>query len=133
MAGAGSGKTETMAARVIWLVANDLVRPDEVLGLTFTRKAAGELSERLPPGCSTLREAGLWTPRSDDGAAVLDDVPTVSTYHAYAGRIVREHGVRLGVEAESRLLSEAAAGRSRTRRWRRGTARWTASRRPSRP
>ena len=49
-------------------------------------------------------------PRADDdGAAVLDDVPTVSTYHAYAGRIVREHGVRLGVEAESRLLSEAAA------------------------
>ena len=48
-------------------------------------------------------------PSSDDGAAVLDDVPTVSTYHAYAGRIVREHGVRLGVEAESRLLSEAAA------------------------
>ena len=47
VAGAGSGKTETMAARVVWLVANDLVRPDEVLGLTFTRKAAGELSERL--------------------------------------------------------------------------------------
>ena len=98
-----------MAARVVWLVANDLVRPDEVLGLTFTRKAAGELSERLTARLSTLREAGLWTPRSDDGAAVLDDAPTVSTYHAYAGRIVREHGVRLGVEAESRLLSEAAA------------------------
>ncbi|HYN65608.1 MAG TPA: ATP-dependent DNA helicase [Ornithinibacter sp.] len=109
VAGAGSGKTETMAARVVWLVANDLVRPDEVLGLTFTRKAAGELSERLSARLATLREAGLWTPSSDDGAAVLDDVPTVSTYHAYAGRIVREHGVRLGVEAESRLLSEAAA------------------------
>ncbi len=109
VAGAGSGKTETMAARVVWLVANDLVRPDEVLGLTFTRKAAGELSERLTARLSTLREVGLWTPRSDDGAAVLDDAPTVSTYHAYAGRIVREHGVRLGVEAESRLLSEAAA------------------------
>jgi DNA helicase-2/ATP-dependent DNA helicase PcrA len=48
-------------------------------------------------------------PQEEDGAAVLDDAPTVSTYHAYAGRIVREHGVRLGVEAESRLLSEAAA------------------------
>ncbi|MFL6152140.1 MAG: UvrD-helicase domain-containing protein [Ornithinibacter sp.] len=109
VAGAGSGKTETMAARVVWLVANELVRPDEVLGLTFTRKAAGELSERLTTRLATLREAGLWAPTSDDGAAVLDDVPTVSTYHAYAGRIVREHGVRLGVEAESRLLSEAAA------------------------
>jgi DNA helicase-2/ATP-dependent DNA helicase PcrA len=109
VAGAGSGKTETMAARVVWLVANDLVRPDEVLGLTFTRKAAGELSERLSARLATLREAGIWAPTHDDGAAVLDDVPTVSTYHAYAGRIVREHGVRLGVEAESRLLSEAAA------------------------
>lgn len=109
VAGAGSGKTETMAARVVWLVANDLVRPDEVLGLTFTRKAAGELSERLSTRLATLRAAGIWSPADEAGAAVLDDVPTVSTYHAYAGRIVREHGVRLGVEAESRLLSEAAA------------------------
>jgi DNA helicase-2/ATP-dependent DNA helicase PcrA len=109
VAGAGSGKTETMAARVVWLVANDLVHPDEVLGLTFTRKAAGELSERLSARLATLREAGVWVPRSEDGAAALDDVPTVWTYHAYAGRLVREHGVRLGVEAESRLLSEAAS------------------------
>ena len=46
VAGAGSGKTETMAARVVWLVAGGDVDPDEVLGLTFTRKAAGELAER---------------------------------------------------------------------------------------
>ncbi|MFQ6169994.1 UvrD-helicase domain-containing protein [Oryzobacter sp. R7] len=109
VAGAGSGKTETMAARVVWLVANGFVQPDEVLGLTFTRKAAGELSERLASRLTTLREAGLWTPAVEDGAAVLDDAPTVSTYHAYAGRIVREHGLRLGVEPESRLLTEAAA------------------------
>ncbi|GAA2969846.1 ATP-dependent DNA helicase [Microbacterium terrae] len=47
VAGAGSGKTETMAGRVVWLVANAVVRRDEVLGLTFTRKAAGELAERI--------------------------------------------------------------------------------------
>ncbi len=47
IAGAGSGKTETMAARVVWLVANRLVRPDQVLGLTFTRKAAAELGKRI--------------------------------------------------------------------------------------
>ncbi|WP_377641045.1 UvrD-helicase domain-containing protein [Oryzobacter terrae] len=109
VAGAGSGKTETMAARVVWLVANGLVRPDEVLGLTFTRKAAGELSERLATRLTALREAGIWAPPEEDGAVVLDDVPTVSTYHAYAGRIVREHGLRVGVEPESRLLTEAAA------------------------
>ena len=47
VAGAGSGKTETMAARVVYLVANGLVRPEEILGLTFTRKAAGQLSHRI--------------------------------------------------------------------------------------
>ncbi|GAA5150859.1 ATP-dependent DNA helicase [Microbacterium pseudoresistens] len=47
VAGAGSGKTETMAGRVVWLVANGHVARDEILGLTFTRKAAGELAERI--------------------------------------------------------------------------------------
>ena len=56
VAGAGSGKTETMAGRVVWLVANGLVRRDEVLGLTFTRKAAGELSERIQRRLNRLAE-----------------------------------------------------------------------------
>jgi DNA helicase-2/ATP-dependent DNA helicase PcrA len=47
IAGAGSGKTETMASRVVYLVANGFVRPDQILGLTFTRKAAGELNLRI--------------------------------------------------------------------------------------
>lgn len=111
VAGAGSGKTETMAGRVVWLVANGLVAPDEVLGLTFTRKAASELSERIARRLRGLRAAGLWHPPVDDGtgAEVLGGTATVSTYHAYAGRIVREHGLRLGVEPQARLLTEAAA------------------------
>ena len=108
VAGAGSGKTETMAARVVWLVANGYVDPDEVLGLTFTRKAASELSERLTARLDRLQQAGVWTPRDPD-SALVGMAPTVSTYHAYAGRLVRDHGVRLGVEADSRLLGEAAA------------------------
>lgn len=56
VAGAGSGKTETMASRVVWLVANGLVRRDEVLGLTFTRKAAGELAERIQRRLARLAE-----------------------------------------------------------------------------
>jgi DNA helicase-2/ATP-dependent DNA helicase PcrA len=56
VAGAGSGKTETMAARVVWLVANGIVRRDEVLGLTFTRKAAGELAERIQKRLARLGE-----------------------------------------------------------------------------
>jgi DNA helicase-2/ATP-dependent DNA helicase PcrA len=110
VAGAGSGKTETMASRVVWLVANGHVEPDQVLGLTFTRKAATELAERIARRLRRLRHVGMWTPAQEqDGAEVLGGTPTVSTYHSYAGRLVREHALRLGVEPESRLLSEAAA------------------------
>ncbi len=56
VAGAGSGKTETMAGRVVWLVANGLVSRDAILGLTFTRKAAGELSERIHARLQRLSE-----------------------------------------------------------------------------
>jgi DNA helicase-2/ATP-dependent DNA helicase PcrA len=110
VAGAGSGKTETMASRVVWLVANGHVEPDQVLGLTFTRKAASELSDRIGRRLRQLQRVGLWTPPElEDGAEVLGGTPTVSTYHSYAGRLVREHALRLGIEPEARLLSEAAA------------------------
>jgi DNA helicase II / ATP-dependent DNA helicase PcrA len=119
VAGAGSGKTETMASRVVWLVAGGDVTPEEVLGLTFTRKAAGELAERIRGRLRALRRSGLWSPAdtSSGGAAssrwaaagsAADGEVTVSTYHAYAGRLVREHGLRLGVEPQARLLTEAA-------------------------
>ncbi|MDP3950440.1 ATP-dependent DNA helicase [Microbacterium sp.] len=58
IAGAGSGKTETMSGRVVWLVANGYVRRDEILGLTFTRKAAGELSERIAARLAVIDEYG---------------------------------------------------------------------------
>ena len=59
IAGAGSGKSETMAARLVWLVANGMVRPDRVLGLTFTRKAAAELADRVRSRLDRLRRAEL--------------------------------------------------------------------------
>lgn len=58
VAGAGSGKTETMSGRVVWLVANGHVRRDEILGLTFTRKAAGELAERIGHRLAVIDEFG---------------------------------------------------------------------------
>lgn len=107
VAGAGSGKTETMAARVVWLVANSYVRPEQILGLTFTRKAAGELAHRVRTRLDQLiRRLGR------QGRDPLDDPlagePTVSTYHSYAGRIVTEHGLRAGYEPSTRLLTEAS-------------------------
>jgi len=102
VAGAGSGKTETMAARVVWLIANGLVRPEQVLGLTFTRKAAGELAARIGNRVRQLAAARVVAEE-----VVLAGEPTVSTYHSYAARLVAEHGVRLGVEPTSRLLTDA--------------------------
>jgi DNA helicase-2/ATP-dependent DNA helicase PcrA len=100
VAGAGAGKTETMAARVIWLVANSHVRPEQVLGLTFTRKAAGELAHRIRTRLSQLvRRLGR-----DD---LIAGDPTVATYHSFAARVVREHGLRAGYEPSTRLLTEA--------------------------
>jgi DNA helicase-2/ATP-dependent DNA helicase PcrA len=101
VAGAGSGKTETMAARVVWLVANGYVRPEQILGLTFTRKAAGELAHRVRARLSQLvRRLGR-----DD---LITGEPTVATYHSYAARIVAEHGLRAGFEPTNRLLTEAS-------------------------
>ncbi|WP_261164399.1 ATP-dependent DNA helicase [Microbacterium sp. Marseille-Q6965] len=58
VAGAGSGKTETMAGRVVWLVANGHVDASQILGLTFTRKAAGELAERIGARLQRIGEFG---------------------------------------------------------------------------
>ncbi len=103
IAGAGSGKTETMAARVVWLVANELVAPDRILGLTFTRKAAGELQHRIRARLKALYRA---LGRNAELSGVGE--PTVLTYAAYSGQLVAEHGIVLGCEPGSRLLTEAA-------------------------
>jgi DNA helicase-2/ATP-dependent DNA helicase PcrA len=105
IAGAGSGKTETMASRVIYLVANGFVKPDEILGLTFTRKAAGELSARIRKRLRQLQlamtKAGIEVP-----FATLDT--SVTTYHSYAGRLLSEHAIRFGIDADSQPMGEAA-------------------------
>jgi DNA helicase-2/ATP-dependent DNA helicase PcrA len=104
VAGAGSGKTETMANRVVWLVANGLVGQSEVLGLTFTRKAAGELAERIRRRLGELAASGL-----SGRAADPFDTPAISTYNAFANGIFRENAVVIGRESEAAVLSEASA------------------------
>jgi DNA helicase II / ATP-dependent DNA helicase PcrA len=104
IAGAGAGKTETMAARVVWLIANGYAEPGQVLGLTFTRKAAGQLLRRVRSRLARLTGIGL----DPTGYANPDaqGAPTVSTYHAFAGSMLRDYGLLLPVEPDSRLLSE---------------------------
>ena len=148
IAGAGSGKSETMAARLVWLVANGMVVPEQVLGLTFTRKAAAELGQRVRARLAGLRRAGLAVGGPQAGGAqarqqaggeqvicpqaggeqvtspqaggaqavspqaggdVLDGEPVVSTYHAYAARLVADHALREALEPSLRLITPAVA------------------------
>ncbi|MEV7068924.1 ATP-dependent DNA helicase [Streptomyces collinus] len=103
VAGAGSGKTTVMAARVVWLVGTGQVAPEQVLGLTFTNKAAAELAERVR---KALVRAGVTDPDAIDPDNPPGE-PVISTYHAFAGRLLTDHGLRLGLEPTSRLLADA--------------------------
>ncbi|MEU9172431.1 ATP-dependent DNA helicase [Streptomyces sp. NPDC048420] len=103
VAGAGSGKTTVMAARVVWLVGTGQVAPEQVLGLTFTNKAAGELAERVR---KALIKAGVTDPDVIDPDNPPGE-PVISTYHAFAGRLLADHGLRIGLEPTSRLLADA--------------------------
>ncbi len=106
IAGAGSGKTATMVDRVIWLVDNGFVRPEEVLGVTFTRKAATELRSRMRAGLNTLRRSRRLAPTDEELREGIAD-PTVLTYHSYANNLVKEYGLRLGVEQDAQMLGDA--------------------------
>jgi ATP-dependent DNA helicase UvrD/PcrA len=79
VAGAGSGKTRVLTHRIAWLIAERNVSPGQVLAITFTNKAAGEMKERV---------AALVGPRAK--------TMWVSTFHSACVRIVRAEGKRLG-------------------------------------
>ena len=103
IAGAGSGKTELMAVRVLWLVANNHCAPAEVLGLTFTRKAAASLTKRIGNAINQLRKTEYWP----ESLKTVSAPPVISTYNSYANSLFRDSALALGYEPESLLLSEA--------------------------
>jgi len=103
IAGAGSGKTTLMAARVVYLVVTGQVRPEEVLGLTFTTKAAAELRTRIR---AALTAAGALPVPGPDVEEVLE--PTVATYNAYAADLLTDHGLRIGHEPDTRVITDAS-------------------------
>lgn len=112
VAGAGSGKTETLSLRVAWLVGTGQVRPDEVLGLTFTRKAAGELADRVSRAVvriqSNATPAGPVPDRPVPDRSVLLERAQARTYHSFAADLVSRHSALLHLD-DVRLLGEAAA------------------------
>ena len=104
VAGAGSGKTSLMAIRVPWLVANEIAKPEEILGLTFTRKAAAELAKRIFESLVSLRDHGTYWPK--DLSADFTP-PNVSTYNSYANNLFRDFALQLGYEADAIQLTDA--------------------------
>lgn len=141
VAGAGSGKTATMSARVTYLVASGQVDPSQVLGLTFTRKATHELRERIENRLGQLYRYPGWTPsstRSNTDESASADAPstaagpstaaeaggsnsqvqeltavageaTVATYNSFAGSLVREWGLEVGLETDTAVLTPASS------------------------
>lgn len=141
VAGAGSGKTATMSARVTYLVASGQVDPSQVLGLTFTRKATHELRERIENRLGQLYRYPGWTPsstRSNTDESASADAPstaagpstaaeaggsnsqvqeltavareaTVATYNSFAGALVREWGLEVGLETDTAVLTPASS------------------------
>ena len=79
LAGAGSGKTTVLVNRIAYILQSDLCRPWNILAITFTNKAAGELKERI---CNAVPEGGadIWA----------------ATFHSTCARILRRYGDRLG-------------------------------------
>ena len=141
VAGAGSGKTATMSARVTYLVASGQVDPSQVLGLTFTRKATHELRERIENRLGQLYRYPGWTPSStrsnaaaqvsgglstadsssaaggigaasssqDQDLTAVAGEATVATYNSFAGSLVREWGLEVGLETDTAVLTPASS------------------------
>lgn len=94
-AGAGTGKTTTMAMRVVELVTHHGIEPEQILGVTFTNKAAGELAERI---------AG-WLAGEVEGGREVE----VHTYHGFAAQILGEYGALAGIERDTKLVTPTFA------------------------
>src|SRR5436190_22372896 len=90
VAGAGSGKTRVLTHRVAHLIAACGVKPNEILAITFTNKAAGEMRERLEGLLGGVARA-IW----------------ILTFHAACGRILRREAPRLGYKTNFTIYDSA--------------------------
>ncbi len=92
VAGAGTGKTTVITRRLAYLLEKKLAKPEEILALTFTEKAAGEMQERadllLPLG-----HYDMW----------------ISTFHSFCERLLKLHALDIGLPNDFKLLDETAA------------------------
>jgi len=93
VAGPGSGKTSTLIGRAEYLIRTLDVPAQHILALTFSRKAAGEMQERLQQALQ--------------GTPAQDTPPMVSTFHAFCAELLRTHGERVGLRSDFSLVDDA--------------------------
>jgi DNA helicase II / ATP-dependent DNA helicase PcrA len=89
LAGAGSGKTRVLTHRVAWLIQVQHVRPDEVVAITFTNKAAGEMKERIEGLVGPVART-MW----------------ISTFHSMCARLLRREAQRMGYKSTFTIHDE---------------------------
>ncbi len=89
VAGAGTGKTTVIAQRIAWLITEGKAKSDEILALTFTDKAAGEMEERVDK-LLPLGYVDLW----------------ISTFHSFAEKILKNHALEIGIPNDFKLLNQ---------------------------
>ena len=105
IAGAGSGKTELMTVRIMYLVANGFATPEQILGLTFTKKAASELSARVLRSLYLMRETDFWPKDLDQDFAP----PMITTYNSFGNEVFRQNALAVGYEPDAQVLTESGA------------------------
>ena len=94
VAGAGSGKTKVLTHRIAWLISHEHISPFEILAITFTNKAAGEMRERVASLIGPVANR-MW----------------VSTFHAACVRMLRRDGARLGYKSNFTIYDQSDAVR----------------------
>ena len=109
-AAAGTGKTTVLVSRIVNVLAAGAARVDQVLAVTFTEKAAGELKLRLRQELERARRDNGAAPHLDDAIARLEDAQ-VSTIHSFCADLVRERPVEARVDPGFEVLDDAAARR----------------------
>lgn len=104
VAGAGTGKTNTLAHRVAHLVVEG-VRPERILLLTFTRRAAQEMTRRA----QRIVAEALDKNSRGVGAALTVKLPWSGTFHSIANRLIRRYAARVGIDASFSVLDRGDA------------------------
>src|SRR3990170_3726637 len=92
LAGPGTGKTRVVTRRIAWLIATKRARPEEILALTFTERAADEMQARVD----------LLVPYGQANTAIR-------TFHAFGDWLLRQHGHAIGRPADPRVIGRAEA------------------------